>query len=517
MGYILNGTILKDIFLNGTETKKRYIHGTRYYSAGNIVTYYVDSNTYYQEEVDSDASCLNPTTFTPSKSGWAFVGWREDTIASGDVLSSKIMGDEPITLYAVFRQTVTVSYYQVSNSAKQQSVGNKYYNNGNYLDPTFTIYPNGYGAEWTFRGWTTGTAANDSVTYADIVNREFTSDVTLYVLLQRPVTLSYDGNGASSGSVGSETKYVYLNSYGSNTIINPTFTLKSNGYNRSDYAFTGWNLGAVGATVTLSSNTTAYAQWVQAVTNYGYTGGVQSFTAPASGTYQLEVWGAQGGTYPYGGKEGGKGGYAKGNVYLSAGTVLYIGVGGAGTFTPYDETDEGEMIQSSAAGGYNGGGAAYNAYCLCGSGGGATHIAKNTNRGVLANYASYTSEILIVAGGGGGGGSNSSEGGPGGSGGGTNGGTGTNTVASQYNGPGGTQTSGGRNNEWLSGTFGQGASVRNAIWGAGGGGGWYGGGCGGYYSGAGGGSGYTGGVSNGSMSNGAQSGNGYARVTFVAA
>lgn len=50
-------------------------------------------------------------------------------------------------------------------------------------------------------------------------------------------------------------------------------------------------------------------------------------------------------------------------------------------------------------------------------------------------------------------------------------------------------------------------------------GGYYGGGgCGcinGSYRGGGGGSGYIGGVSNGSMRNGVQSGNGYARITFI--
>lgn len=252
------GTTKMKLFAGEDKIKKAYLGTEKIYSAGSTVTYYVDSNTYYTEEVDSGVSCLNPT---PTKSGWEFLGWREDTVASGDVLSGKIMGDEPIALYAVFRQTVTVSYYQVSNSTKQQSTGNKYYNNGNYLDPIFTIYPNGYGSEWTFRGWTTGTDADASVTYAEIINRKFSSDVTLYVLLQRPVTLSYNGNGASSGTVGSETKYVYLNSYGANTIKNPSFTLKSNGYGRSGYTFTGWDLGAVDATVTLESDTTAYAQW----------------------------------------------------------------------------------------------------------------------------------------------------------------------------------------------------------------------------------------------------------------
>ena len=38
----------------------------------------------------------------------------------------------------------------------------------------------------------------------------------------------------------------------------------------------------------------------------------------------------------------------------------------------------------------------------CGSGGGATSIQINNNRGELKNYNSYSSEVLIVAGGGGG-------------------------------------------------------------------------------------------------------------------
>ena len=29
--------------------------------------------------------------------------------------------------------------------------------------------------------------------------------------------------------------------------------------------------------------------------NFDYTGGIQTFTAPDTGTYKLEVWGAQGG------------------------------------------------------------------------------------------------------------------------------------------------------------------------------------------------------------------------------
>ena len=41
---------------------------------------------------------------------------------------------------------------------------------------------------------------------------------------------------------------------------------------------------------------------------------VQTYTAPVSGYYQLETWGAQGGTY--GSYRGGYGAYATGVVYL---------------------------------------------------------------------------------------------------------------------------------------------------------------------------------------------------------
>ena len=63
---------------------------------------------------------------------------------------------------------------------------------------------------------------------------------------------------------------------------------------------------------------------------FNYTGAVQSFTAPVSGTYTLEVWGAKGGggVNCYG--VGGKGGYSKGNIVLNAGQTIYVAVGQQG-------------------------------------------------------------------------------------------------------------------------------------------------------------------------------------------
>ena len=93
------------IYIGNTKVSKVYLGNTKIYSSGSTCTYICDGNT-YQEEVDGGESCLSPKTFTPVKSGYNFVGWREDTIADGSVLSGKLMEGDPITLYAVFRKTL---------------------------------------------------------------------------------------------------------------------------------------------------------------------------------------------------------------------------------------------------------------------------------------------------------------------------------------------------------------------------------------------------------------------------
>jgi len=219
---------------------------------------------------------------------------------------------------------------------------------------------------------------------------------------------------------------------------------------------------------------------------YDYTGKEQTLTIPVNGTYKLETWGAQGGsyssTYP-----GGYGAYSYGNIQLNKNDILYITAGGAGSYLqsanvaaiPYD-------------GGHNGGGkgchggdlnaATYGFIDGGGSGGGATHIA--TKSGLLTSLENYKSSILIVSGAGGGA-SYSSYGlygaRSGGSGGGIEGNKGTAIYTTSYS-NGGTQTSGG--------AFGAGGW--RTLWSTGGaGGGYYGGTYANSHSGSGG-SGYIG-------------------------
>ncbi len=128
---------------------------------------------------------------------------------------------------------------------------------------------------------------------------------------------------------------------------------------------------------------------------------IYDFSAPCSGTYKLETWGAQGGSALT--LEGGYGGYSVGNIDLRRKQQLYIVVGGRGE-------SSGEMTLNTNEftilnGGYNGGGKGARGYCSgnlrhATSGGGATHIA--TSSGLLSSFENNKENVIIVAGGGGG-------------------------------------------------------------------------------------------------------------------
>lgn len=203
-----------------------------------------------------------------------------------------------------------------------------------------------------------------------------------------------------------------------------------------------------------------------------YSGNEDSYQATVGGTYKLEVWGANGGTYNSKYAVGGTGGYSVGNLRLEENDNIYIYVGGAGTVGTSASNAE------KNGGGYNGGG---NAATKGGAGGGATDIR------ILGNTL-YNR--LIVAGGGGGTDAYSTYiSANGGNGGGIIGNDGSyNSTYTAYAGKGGTQTLGGEggtssgNYNGESGTFGIGGNSGNSLSatlvysnGAGGGG-WYGGG-----------------------------------------
>lgn len=109
---------------------------------------------------------------------------------------------------------------------------------------------------------------------------------------------------------------------------------------------------------------------------FGYTGARQTFKAPVDGYYHFDVHGAQGGTSQKGGS-GGRGAYAKADVYLRKDEVVYLYVGGMGT---------------NPNGGYNGGGKAAPG---AGGGGGMSTVSLSANSAAApSSYVTSGGEYL---------------------------------------------------------------------------------------------------------------------------
>ena len=274
------------------------------------------------------------------------------------------------------------------------------------------------------------------------------------------------GGGLHCDSAGGGSGYVYTpttaSNYPSGCLLNSAYYLSNAQTIAGNQSFPsptgGTETGHSGngyVRITKLTDVIYLTQAKNDIMDFNYTGSVQSKTLKP-GTYTLECWGGQGGTYSS--YIGGYGGYSKGTITLAKTTTVYVSVGGAGS-------------SSSTTAGFNGGGTGISSGR---GGGGATDVRIGQN--------SLYSRV-IVAGGGGGAGVTSANANPCGCGGGEYGGdgyynntTGSYTTGQNRSGGSASQTAGGKT--WSTSTqatFGQGGNASGYSCG-GGGGGWYGGG-----------------------------------------
>ena len=505
-------------FQNPIQASKTIAEDVKYGSDGvptnNVLNYNYDRNKYsvivkpnggVYSSSTSDTTHSNiyyQATYVinnPSRVGYNFSGWTLNGSNSSINGTTFTMGDDNASLTAKWTaKTYTLTLdNQSATSAGSTSVIATYDTNiPNITIPTRTGY--------VFGGYYTSTNGGGT----QYIKADGTS----------ARTWNLDENKVLYAKWTGITYYVKYNANGgSGTMSNQTFTygtskkLTTNAFTRNNYIFLGWsktNTGTVNyndsATVSNLSTTNGstvdlYAVWIP-TNGYSYAyngtngsdGSIQTFKAPATGYYELEVWGAEGtaasvnSTY----FEGGTGAYSVGVAKLNAGTTYYIAVGGRAP----------QASNSTSSGGYNGGGGASTSSTsdFAGPGGGATHIATAT--GLLSSFSasSNRNKVLIVAGGGGGGYYTFYFNSSGGHAGGVNGGL----LRSNYCrgrsvvlGTAASQSAGGTGGGcvdgsfYAAGSFGTGGTY--GAWSSGGGAGWFGGGNG-YAYGAQGGSSYIG-------------------------
>ena len=283
----------------------------------------------------------------------------------------------------------------IVNFLYNEGTGHNEVTSGEYKDTRNGLMNKKDGADNA--GWNTrpdGSGINyDSLTALDAIGKAGSTDtLTLYAVWKTDVTFNANGGTLAGGTTAAEKA---IAGKASGTIPINLGTSASTGLTatRTNYRFVRWNTRADGTGTNIqdygriTGPVTFYAIYYQ--TDYYYTGDVQVFTAPTTGWYRMELYGAQGGSDT---EPGGNGGYVRGETYITAGTSLYVYVGPKGP----DWSDW-------RSPGYNGGGAT-GSQGSSGAGGGATSVSTVRGNGSSGwQNASVLNNRIIVAGAGGGG------------------------------------------------------------------------------------------------------------------
>ena len=231
-------------------------------ATGGPLTYTYDSKTAVATANGTAAGTKPEATF--SKTGHDFLGWSTTNgattaaIGSAGLLSTAVgtpTNGGIYTLYAVWGpKTYTITYSAGSGvtGVTVPSAGTATHGS-NYTVSSTTPTRTGY----KFDGWTS--SAGGSVAAGGTISN-VTSNITLTAKWLAQYTVSYNGNGSTSGTAPTT---VTVDSGGSTTAAANPFT-------KTGSTFTGWNTAAngsgtsyaAGATISnITSNIILYAQW----------------------------------------------------------------------------------------------------------------------------------------------------------------------------------------------------------------------------------------------------------------
>ena len=211
-----------------------------------------------QTVTEGQAAKLKTNTFT--KAGYTFTGWNTKSDGTGTAYSDGADATfySNTTLYAQWQpNTYSLSFDSNGGSGSMASQTVTEGQATTLKSNTFTKTGHTFTA-WNTKADGTGTAYNDG---ADVTIH---GNTTLYAQWTiNTYSFSFDANGGSGSMSGGSA------AYGEN------IQLPGNAFTRPKYTFTGWNTRANGsgtayadnATLTLTEDTTLYAQWIL-VTDY---------------------------------------------------------------------------------------------------------------------------------------------------------------------------------------------------------------------------------------------------------
>ena len=231
-------------------------------------------------QTKSYGKTLTLSSTKPTRSGYTFMGWgtsASDTSADYSAGGS-YTANSAITLYAVWKKTLTLSYNANGGSNAPSNQSADIYNST--TSKAFTIStgkPTRTG--YTFLGWSTSSGAT-SATYSAGGSITLSANTTLYAVWQiNSYKLTINPNGGTWGGKTESSSFTQ-NYNTTKSIANPTW---------AGHTFSGWTLsgsgslsgttftfGAGNATLTAKWDTNDYAVTFNAGANGGTVGGLEN-------------------------------------------------------------------------------------------------------------------------------------------------------------------------------------------------------------------------------------------------
>ena len=256
--------------------------GTVYEEGGGDVTPTTYSITYDanwgtgapQSQIKTRGEDLILSLTEPTRDGYTFMGWGTTRYAKtvkygpGEIYIS----DSSITLYAIWKKTVTLSYNaNGGNEAPSSQTGDMYNGETSTILTISSTKPTK--GNNTFLGWSTSSTAT-SASYTGGNSISISEDTTLYAVWQENpstgYTITYNANGGN-GAPSPQTKDA-----------GESITLSTTKPTRNDYEFAGWTTDNTSTDVDFDpgvsydddENLILYAIWKKTITlSYNANGG----------------------------------------------------------------------------------------------------------------------------------------------------------------------------------------------------------------------------------------------------
>ena len=183
-----------------------------------------------------------------------FNGWNTAANGTGTPYAdeAEFKPTENLKLYAQWTEETAVITFDAnggSGTMNRQTIARN--------TPSLLSYRTFYRSGYVFRGWNTKDDGSGTA-YADHATIDLNADITLYAQWIKELTVTFDGNGSTEGTMPLQTVYE-----GNSVVLN------SNTFRRDGYGFDCWNTKADGtgtsyadgAYVTPSEDMTLYARW----------------------------------------------------------------------------------------------------------------------------------------------------------------------------------------------------------------------------------------------------------------